>query len=542
MGTINIAIECHKEHKESVYALATSIVTNKYENSHCNIYVVLSGDEENKYSELLKLKNADIDIIIVDNKEDIPKEVGKVIYIKWNALVMGDLQQMYELDLEGKAIGAVRDLSDEIYSMSETASLYDDTVQIIDIQSEENKQDYKEIPVFYNCCYEEFTNNKNMITNNDYILSQKDEFKLKKSIVIYRLDKKNSPDKYFDGVLSELWMHYYKISPLGAQPIRRRSYVETIGDENIQVDKTIPVLLKAEDKDVPYLVAQIISIVENVSTDRYLDIRIVYRQLSQTHKNMLLELSNHYERMNITLYNNQLLLDANKKGTFELLTSLIFTEYHKAIYIRKSRVCMGNIAEMYDMDIQGYLLAAYERRLETQSEKGTFFNNMPKLDLDAAVVNVDEWNKREICENVYDQMSGSGYSLSDIFGVIYRKEIKPISTNNIWCAKSDTPEEYMELADKYISNSILAERLLKEMAACEERESQNMNKLLERIEKLEKDNVKLKEQNGSLTAQNKEIKAERDRFLYEINETRKSVTYKIGRIITYLPRKIRGER
>lgn len=542
MQTINIAIECEKEHKEAVYALATSVVKNKHKKSVYSIYIVLNGAKEEEYLDVLKLKGDRIDMAIIKDKSELSGELARIIQLKWNALVMGDLRQMYEFDLEGNAFGAVRNLSEEVYNIPSDVGVYDDTVCLIDLQAVDYCCGYKEISGFYNCCYEELINNQNIVTNKKYIFSLTDNFKLRNSVLILRLDKNNSPDKYFDGALSELWMHYYKLSPLGNQPIRRQSYIETIGDADIEISKSIPILLNAEDEDVPYLVARIMSIAENVSADRYLDIRIVYKQLSKSHKDMLLELSKNDERMNIILYSMQLLLDSNPKGRFELLTSLIFTEYDKAIYICKDRICTGNIAEMYDMDIEGYLLTVYERPLEPQESKGAFYVDIPKLDLEAAVVNVNEWSKRGIGENTSDQMNSRGYSLTDVFGLICRKEINIIPTNDIWCANSNSLEEYIELVDQYISKSMFAELLSKELEEQREREKNNMNNLLERINKLEKDNAKLEEENKSLAKKNKEIKDERDRFLYEINETRKSVTYKIGRLITYLPRKIRGDR
>ena len=540
MRAINIAIDCEKEHKTSIYALTTSIVVNKNKNSIYNIYIVVNGDNKDLYLDILNLKKNNIEITLIESETDIPEELGKIIYLKWNTLVTGDLSQVFDVDLEGKSFAAVSNLSQQLYAMPEDLSQYDDSVRIIDLHKEYNSEEYKEISGFYSCCYEEIVNNCNRIVDKSYILSMKDNAKLRNSALIYRLDKSISADKYFDGVLSEMWMHYYKLSPLGDEPIQRKSSIENIGDISLQRKNVIPILLKVEDNDVPYLVALIMSIVSNLSEDRLLDIRIVYRQLSKTHKDMLLSLANSNSRFTIMLYNIQLLLDNNKYGTFELLTSLIFTEYDKAMYIRKGRICKGNIADIYDVDINGYLLATYE--LEEETNMGATFAKMPQIELDVSLINVQEWNKREICKSVYEQMYSKGYSLSDVFGIIYRKDIKIINSYELWCVKTTNPDEYMEMAEHYISISECSERLLDELKAQEERESYNMNKLIDRINKLEKDNAKLKTENTNLSNKNKVIKGERDRFLYEIVETRKSITYKIGRVITFIPRKIRGER
>ena len=45
-----------------------------------------------------------------------------------------------------------------------------------------------------------------------------------------------------------------------------------------------------------------------------------------------------------------------------------------------------------------------------------------------------------------------------------------------------------------------------------------------------------------LRRQNEVLNQERGQFLYELLETRKSITYKVGRFITFLPRKLRNRK
>ena len=74
-----------------------------------------------------------------------------------------------------------------------------------------------------------------------------------------------------------------------------------------------------------------------------------------------------------------------------------------------------------------------------------------------------------------------------------------------------------------------------------------MKEVMEKIENLEKQNADLtaekntlKQQNEQLKKQNELLDRQKGQFLYELLETRKSFTYKVGRFITFIPRHLRG--
>ena len=87
-----------------------------------------------------------------------------------------------------------------------------------------------------------------------------------------------------------------------------------------------------------------------------------------------------------------------------------------------------------------------------------------------------------------------------------------------------------------------SDELKGEIIYYENREGDNVKEVLEKIQKLEETNARLRERNKELTAENGTLSEERERFLYEILEIRKSVTYRIGRLITFIPRKLRGKK
>ena len=69
-------------------------------------------------------------------------------------------------------------------------------------------------------------------------------------------------------------------------------------------------------------------------------------------------------------------------------------------------------------------------------------------------------------------------------------------------------------------------------------ETNTMSDLMGRIEALEKMNKDANDQLNQLRVENENLIEEKNRYLFELLETRKSVTYKMGRMITFLPRKL----
>lgn len=64
--------------------------------------------------------------------------------------------------------------------------------------------------------------------------------------------------------------------------------------------------------------------------------------------------------------------------------------------------------------------------------------------------------------------------------------------------------------------------------------------LINKLECLEAENKDLKAEIIRLNDKIKSIEKERDRAKYEISETRKSISFRVGHVLTYIPRKLRG--
>ena len=543
MGRINIAVECNIEHKASIYTLITSIIVNKNKSSRYHIYLLCDSMDEKEWKDLLTLSGDSVEISICEKKSEELLKQGKLIYLKWNTLVMGDLTQLYDIDLEGKAFAAAENLPENIYNVPFVREKYNSSVMLIDLTKWNIRDEYKELSIYYNYGYDQLKKNKEKVNSEKLAISEKRYEDLKDWALILRIDEADSPEKYFDGPLSELWMKFYKISPMGEIPLTRSSSIETVGTLKLNQKSPIPVLMTVEDSTVPYAVALIYSMKDKLNKDRQLDIRLLYSQLSQAHKQILLDIVS--EDLSIVLYNTQEYDSRFAKASFELLTPLVFADYDKALCINTKTICIQDISQWYDLEMEDYLVRALDRTEEiqdgqVQTSEDIYFKNLSYKASDIMLINIKEWytgNVSEKLQSLLNNREYKNYSVYDILNIVCKKKMGSMP-EGLNCKE----DEYADMLETYLSMSSSSEKLKEEVINYEMREDENVKEVLSKLEKLEADNIKLRNRNKELEKQNKTYKKERDKFLYEILETRKSITYKIGRAITFIPRKLRGNK
>ena len=554
MEKVYIAIECMVEHKASIYALITSIIMNKNLSSKYCIYILTNKTKIEEWTSLLELESNTTEILLYQGSVKDLSDVDKIIYLQWNTLVMGDLSELYRIDLEGKAFAAAVNFPENTYLIPNENTKYNPSVLLLDINKWKSNFEYKEISVFYNYGYEEVVKNKETIYETKLDLNIKKEIytDLKEWALILRMDKENPPEKYFDSPLSEIWMNYYKLSALKDIDLVRNSSIESSGIVEVDKEKAIPILIKIEDADVPYVMALILSLKENLNKFRMLDIRLVYTQLSQTHKEMLLSLID--KNTSIILYNIEQYYINYPKGTVAQLMSLIFIEYKKALCIFPKCICVQDISKLYDLDMEDYCVRAVQELKEDLEciWEDIYFKNYGHYNSKLILINIEQWNKDNLNKKIQELLLNKHYkkySFIDIMSIVCRKKIAGIP--KVWNEYLITSidEKYQKFMNTYIGNTFWLERIKEEIIFYEKVKDINMEELLKKIQKIETDNQNLKKQNKKLETQNKNLKKEknkllkeRDRFLYEILEIRKSITYKIGRLITFIPRKLRGSK
>lgn len=544
MEKIYIAIDCDIEHRASIYALVTSMIVHKNQSSQYCIYLITNGTSEELWSDLLSLQDENTEIRIWSKSLQSIEETNKIICFQWNLIVTGDLSELYQVDLEDKIVAAAKNIPEKSLNIPNEYKEYNEAVRLLDINKikEYTDSDYLELSIYYNYGYEEFVKGDSRISNKKIGKKDKTYTNVRDWALVLRYDATYSPEKYFDGPMSEIWLKYYKLSPLKDVDINRISRIETMGQPLAESEDVIPVLLSAEDGKAAYVIACILSMKECVQKDKRLDIRIVYKQLSRSHKEMLTSLID--EKTSIVLYN---VAELNNKKTIEFYAAQIFANNKKLICIQEDVLVVRDIGELYNRFNEewwiGRLTKAEEDDLPSCDEQ-VYFDRLPKSIASINLINVEAWIQNELSDSVYNTANLSEYkcySISEILDIVCKKHSICLSNDTYVCEKNDMPEQYRAMVFEYISKTPWCELLEKEIYLYEEKEDDNLKEVLDKINKLEAENKKLKAEMQSIEKQHKVVSKERDQFLYEILEIRKSVTYKIGRMITFLPRLLRGK-
>lgn len=132
----------------------------------------------------------------------------------------------------------------------------------------------------------------------------------------------------------------------------------------------IPIVFAANDGFCPYLSVMIQSILEHASSKRNYDILILHRDISEwneskfyamieTHPNISIRLLNVSELIAGYSFYTQNRTDFTIDAYFRLMIPYILSdEYTKAIYLDGDMVVTTDVAELYETDVSGYLLAS----------------------------------------------------------------------------------------------------------------------------------------------------------------------------------------
>lgn len=154
------------------------------------------------------------------------------------------------------------------------------------------------------------------------------------------------------------------------------------------------------------------------------------------------------------------------------------------------------------------------------------------------------------CKNYIGELSHKwNYIEDEMEDQVYLSRFKMINYENSRSPWTGMKESFCIDAWKYLQMHLDYENLKDEIIKIESGEGNEVKEIIAKIENLEKENKKLteeknvlKQQNKILQQQNDQINQEKGQFLYELVETRKSFTYKVGRFITFIPRHLRSRK
>ena len=129
----------------------------------------------------------------------------------------------------------------------------------------------------------------------------------------------------------------------------------------------IPIVFAADNYYVPYMAVMIQSIMENADQNRQYIFFILHQGISNDNMDLLNKQIAHFhpfsiEFINVSSYIGKYNLFVSRHVTvetyFRLLIPELLTEYQKAIYLDGDMICRTDIGELFDINIENYLLAS----------------------------------------------------------------------------------------------------------------------------------------------------------------------------------------
>ncbi|HNW25851.1 MAG TPA: DUF4422 domain-containing protein [Candidatus Gastranaerophilaceae bacterium] len=218
----------------------------------------------------------------------------------------------------------------------------------------------------------------------------------------------------------------------------------------------IAICLSSDNNYVPYLSVVIKSIIENSSAKNNYDIMILEEDVTAENKSKICNMTNEYPNISIRFYNVCAFFNDAKRyyvhGSFKLPTyyrlyaASIFKNYSKIIYLDVDTTVLSDIAELYDTNLKGFLVAAtrdlgvVSRHLAGYIDKNYFkeqlmLKNPIKEYFQAGVlvINIDEFKKQNTEDKLIKCATASRFNYvdQDVLNKICHGQVKylPIEWN-----------------------------------------------------------------------------------------------------------------
>ena len=132
------------------------------------------------------------------------------------------------------------------------------------------------------------------------------------------------------------------------------------------MNKEIPVFFAVDNRYIPFLGVALKSLIDNTSKENKYAIKILYTSVTEENKKRIKK----YEQENVTIefvdLNKQLNEIKEKLYTrnyfsnttyYRLFIPELYPQYDKAVYIDSDTICLADIADLYNVDMEDNLIA-----------------------------------------------------------------------------------------------------------------------------------------------------------------------------------------
>lgn len=133
-------------------------------------------------------------------------------------------------------------------------------------------------------------------------------------------------------------------------------------DKNI-----IPVFFAVDDQYIPCLAVALLSLIENSSKRNKYEIKILYTNVSKENQNKIISYKTNNVSIEFVDVNNSINEIKDKLYTrdyfsqttyFRLFIPELYPEYKKALYLDSDIVCLSDVADLYNTDMEDNLIVA----------------------------------------------------------------------------------------------------------------------------------------------------------------------------------------
>lgn len=186
-------------------------------------------------------------------------------------------------------------------------------------------------------------------------------------------------------------------------------------------ENSVPIVMSANEEFVPYLTTFIRSIIDNSKITNNYDLVILHKNISTDNIDIITKMSSKYENFKVRFFNisnflKNIKLFVDKHLTietyFRLLIQKILPNYSKVLYLDCDMVVRSDVAELYNENIDGYLLGAVkdidyagienDDKIRQEYTKNILKMNRPfdYFQAGVLVLNLDEFRKKFTVEEL----------------------------------------------------------------------------------------------------------------------------------------------
>lgn len=550
------------------------------------------------FPELDKILYLDGDIIV---RDDLSELYGYELGENYAAAVRDLPQVLYDKQSLGEEISG-RDYFNSGVMLLNLKKMRADNVKERLIETKRNYSDQSlmdqnifnivfkgavlQLPFVYNACYINLVMSKDRYAlsdlNNLYGTSYKSVYEILPDIKIMHFSSKLKPWYFYDVPLADEWLFYYKKSSMKDVRLQRTFHTERNVDMKLYGEKVkelseinkrgfsrvIPIVMAGNETYLNYAAVTIRSVYENSNSDYLYDVNIfVDKTVSENMKSRLRSIK--YRNLKITLWNVQNTFDGtdlysvghySRQMYYRWLAPEILSMYDKVLYLDCDIVVNADVSKLYDTPLGSSYIAAANNFL--RDNLINHVTNRLGLPLEeyynsgVLVINCKKWiednlkNKCIQCLKSYDKLACPD---QDVLNVICRGRIVKLDDrwNYQWHHRFpdartgkftlDYRERYDKLSDG-VPYIIHFTSWVKPWNSPNRAYAEYFWKYCRNTSFYEAVVFMNTSNSGDGSKKKTGVKKpseEERRIRNEIAETEKSITYKLSRFISFLPRKIK---